>query len=102
MLSAAKTQLEVAGERRPRVADTVDCGGLHSGLTEEVKAIPRSEGQQDLARVFSQRHEFPTGWQRFLTAATPTLDFTLTPDRFPFQLRGRTIQIMSARVFVKF
>lgn len=76
-----------------------------SELQVAVNQFVQREGQQGLARVFSMRHEFSTEWHRFLnpSAATEaTLDFTLAQDRFPFQFRGRTIQIRSADIFLKF
>jgi hypothetical protein len=62
--------------------------------------------QEDLLRMFSLRHEFPGEWYRFLhpaDAAAPSqkLSFTLTIDRFPFQLRGKTISITALEVFLK-
>lgn len=76
--------------------------GATADLTAAVNVIVRSAEEKGLARMFSLRHEFPIDWNRFITAATQTLNFKLTQDRFPFQLRGRTIQIKSTHIFLKF
>lgn len=60
----------------------------------------------DLLRLFSLRHEFPSDWYRFLhpseTAASQSLNMTLTRERFPFQFRGKKIQITEVELFLKF
>jgi len=60
----------------------------------------------DLLRMFSLKHEFPTDWYRFLhpsdTAASQTMTFSLSMERFPFQLRGKAIQISQVNLFLKF
>ena len=75
-------------------------------LSEAVNNFVQSGGKQGLTRIFSLRHEFPTEWYRFLnpaeTVAGQTLELTLTQDRFPFQFRGRTININRADVLLKF
>jgi hypothetical protein len=74
-------------------------------LQTAVNEFVQREGQQGLTRVFSLRHEFPTDWHLFLNPVAPSepaLDFGVTQDRFPFQFRGRTIQIKSADVWLKF
>jgi hypothetical protein len=62
--------------------------------------------QENLLRLFSAKHEFPSDWYRFLhpddeAAPGQTLQLVLTPDRFPFQFRGRAIQISRADLFLK-
>jgi hypothetical protein len=58
-----------------------------------------------LARLFSAKHEFPTEWYRFLhpadTAESQTLQLDLTPERFPFQFRGKSIEISQVELFLK-
>ena len=58
-----------------------------------------------LARLFSLKHEFPTEWYRFLHPADSenklTLQFTLAPERFPFQFRVKNIQISQVELFFK-
>ena len=43
--------------------------------------------------MFSLKHEFAFEWNRFLHPAAEsgkhTLEFLLTPERFPCQLRGK-------------
>jgi len=60
----------------------------------------------DLLRLFSLKHEFPTDWYRFLhpneTATGQTLTMALTLERFPFQFRGKKIQIAQVELFLKF
>jgi peptidoglycan hydrolase-like protein with peptidoglycan-binding domain len=59
----------------------------------------------NMARLFSAKHEFPTEWYRFLhpaeaTAAGQSLQIDLTRERFPFQLRGKTITITQVKMFL--
>ena len=66
---------------------------------EDVDAAP-------LARLFSAKHEFPSEWYRFLhptdaSASSQALQLELTQERFPFQFRGRAIQISQVDVFLK-
>ena len=62
--------------------------------------------QENLLRLFSLKHEFSNEWYRFLhppeMADTQTLQLNLTPERFPFQFRGRTIEISEVELFLKF
>jgi hypothetical protein len=59
--------------------------------------------QNLLARFFNIKHEFPTEWQRFLTAADDTGDHIQTlkipKDRFPFLFQGRIITINRIDLF---
>lgn len=61
--------------------------------------------QPNLFRLFSLRHEFPTDWYKFLnpadTATSQTMSLALMIERFPFQFRGRTIQISEQKLFLK-
>ena len=62
--------------------------------------------QNNLARFFSLRHEFPSNWYKFLnplntdTAQTMALD--LSKERFPFQFRGKKISISQVDLLLKF
>ena len=62
--------------------------------------------QQTLSRMFSLRHEFPSEWNAFLHPpdAVPdqTMTINLTQERFPFQYRGKKIQIYEVDLFLKF
>src|SRR5262249_35132139 len=57
-------------------------------------------------RLFSLKHEFPGEWNRFLnpadTSPNQTMTFTLSMERFPFQFRGKSIQITQLDLFLKF
>jgi hypothetical protein len=60
-----------------------------------------------LARLFSAKHEFSTEWYRFLhpvdsTAPSQKLELALTPERFPFQFRGKKIEIRQVELFLQF
>jgi Tc toxin complex TcA C-terminal TcB-binding domain len=59
-----------------------------------------------LARLFSAKHEFPTEWHQFLhptdpAVASQTMQFDLGYERFPFQFRGKRIQISQVELFLK-
>jgi Tc toxin complex TcA C-terminal TcB-binding domain len=64
-----------------------------------------SENTQDLLRMFSAKHEFSNEWYRFLhptdAASVHTLTLDLTSERFPFQLKGKHIELNSAQLFLK-
>ncbi len=55
--------------------------------------------------MFSARHEFSNEWYRFLhptdMATDQTLLLDLTMERFPFQLRGKTLLIDAVNLFLK-
>ena len=57
-----------------------------------------------LARLFSAKHEFPTGWHRFLNPTDPKnpqpliLDFS--KERFPFQFRSKKLTISNVEFFL--
>jgi hypothetical protein len=55
-----------------------------------------------LARLFSTRHEFPSEWHQFLhsTLPTATLNLDLAPERFPFQFRGKKLEIQKVELFL--
>src|SRR5206468_11610340 len=74
--------------------------------TELDSAVNRlATGDAGLGRAFSLRHEFPSQWQRFVSAPTdsgaPTLLMSVTADRFPalFALRG--LLILGAIVLIR-
>ena len=68
--------------------------------------VPFPSKQTNLTRYFSLRHEFPTDWYKFLhpaeTASSQIMALPLTPERFPFQFRGRKIQITQVEILLKF
>jgi hypothetical protein len=60
--------------------------------------------QTDQDRLFSLKHEFPSEWYGLLhpasaTAAYGQMPVGMTTDRFPFQYRGRRIQVTGISVF---
>ena len=69
---------------------------------DAVKGLQQTEG---LWRMFSAKHEFPSQWYRFLhpsdEATAQSMRLDLTQERFPFQLRGKSIQFKSIRLFLK-
>jgi hypothetical protein len=52
-------------------------------------------------RLFSLKHEFAVEWFQFL-GSTPLqpMRFALTPERFPFQFRGRRIAVQQFDLFI--
>lgn len=69
---------------------------------DALKGLQQTEG---LWRMFSAKHEFPSQWYRFLhpsdEATAQSMRLDLTQERFPFQLRGKSIQFKSIRLFLK-
>ncbi|MBE9128304.1 MULTISPECIES: neuraminidase-like domain-containing protein [unclassified Coleofasciculus] len=69
---------------------------------DALKGLQQTEG---LWRMFSAKHEFPTQWYRFLhpsdEATAQSMRLDLTQERFPFQLRGKSIQFNSIQLFLK-
>jgi GH18 family chitinase len=62
--------------------------------------------QSNLQRLFSLKHEFPSEWYRFLhpadNASSQTMQIALDNSRFPFQYRGKKIQISQAELVLLF
>jgi hypothetical protein len=51
-------------------------------------------------RLFSLRHEFAVEWFQFLQGGgAQPMGFDLTPERFPYQLRGQTITVQQLDIF---
>jgi hypothetical protein len=66
-----------------------------------------SGSQNDLVRLFSLRHEFPSEWYRFLnpgggSAQSQSMTFDLAGARFPYQYRGKAISIIKIELFLNF
>jgi Tc toxin complex TcA C-terminal TcB-binding domain/Neuraminidase-like domain/Salmonella virulence plasmid 28.1kDa A protein len=61
--------------------------------------------QENLTRLFSTKHEFSSDWYRFLqpteAATTQVLGLALTKERFPFQYRGKKIELTAMMLFLK-
>ncbi len=70
-----------------------------------VEELPEFPPAEHLQRLFSSRHEFASEWYRFLhptdEATSQTLSLGLTMERFPFELRGKTLQIDAMHLFLK-
>jgi hypothetical protein len=66
---------------------------------------PDLPNQPELLRLVSARHEFPNEWQRFLQGTGPeafqALAFELTPERFPYQYRGKKFSISRVDLFLQ-
>lgn len=80
-------------------------GGLP--LRQMIKQDAQPDDQEDLLRLFSLRHEFPSEWNRFLnptgvTALSQSLAVDLSAIRFPYHVRGKTIVINAVELFLKF
>jgi hypothetical protein len=80
-----------------------------SGPTDQTSLSADSvsfPAQNNLARYFSLRHEFPTEWYKFLNPlaadTAQTMLLALTKERFPFQYRGRTISIKQVDLLLRF
>lgn len=67
-------------------------------MQDTIKDVEKSP----LARLFSAKHEFPTQWHQFFhpTNAIATLSLDLSLERFPFQLRGKKIEIQQIELFL--
>jgi hypothetical protein len=67
-------------------------------MQDAIKDVEKSS----LARLFSAKHEFPTQWYQFFhpTNAIATLSLDLSLERFPFQLRGKKIEIQQIQLFL--
>lgn len=55
------------------------------------------------ARLFSAKHEFAAQWIQFLNPTDPNteiLQLDFSKGRFPFQLRGKTVQITAVNLYL--
>jgi hypothetical protein len=70
----------------------------------QAATIPAAPKQADRDRLFSVKHEFPTGWYGLLnpsssTAAYGQMPLWISQDRFPFQYQGMKITTADIEVF---
>jgi hypothetical protein len=70
----------------------------------QAAAIAAAPAQSGRDRLFSVKHEFPSGWYGLLNpsgsaASYGQLPLRITPDRFPFQYRGRKVTTADIEVF---
>jgi peptidoglycan hydrolase-like protein with peptidoglycan-binding domain len=68
----------------------------HDSLTPDPTAISGY-------RLFSAKHEFAAAWIQFLSPTDPnfaTLQLDLSPDRFGYQLRGKTVTIQTVDLYL--
>jgi hypothetical protein len=85
-----------------RVSYTARDGG--EALRSKARSAVIAPAQTELKRLFSARHEFPSGWHNLLhpraEAQTQSIELDLSRERFPFQLRGRRIRITRVELFL--
>jgi len=82
---------------------------LKKAASDTLKTRIGDSAHVSMARLFSVKHEFSTEWYRFLNPTEPAegadikynLNLKLTPDRFPFVLRGKNISVKSMKLFLK-
>jgi hypothetical protein len=67
-------------------------------LREKTRSEVITPAQENLARCFSLRHEFPNEWFRFIQPSDQTAT-SQTQERFPFQLRGKQLQSTTSYYF---
>jgi Tc toxin complex TcA C-terminal TcB-binding domain len=96
-----------------------DGGDVLGGVAKQAAVLPgpatqlplgqtavRFPNQNNLARAFSLRHEFPTEWYKFLNPLAAdtmqTMKLALTHERFPFQYRGKKIRISQMDLVFRF
>ncbi len=79
--------------------------GLRDEALKAAQAVA-FPAQASLRRMFSLRHEFATEWNRFLSppaaAGKHSIEIDLGPERFPYQLRGRSLTIEEVDLYLKF
>jgi hypothetical protein len=78
---------------------------VETELDAAINGVTNAAGDAGLGRAFSLRHEFPSQWQRFVSApadgGAPTFALPITADRFPALFARRGIQIEGADVLVR-
>src|SRR3989442_1389716 len=79
---------------------------LRRAAQKELEVRIADTDNAPLARLFSAKHEFPTEWYRFwhpsdATAANQAMQLDLKSERFPFQYRGREVQVSQVEFFLK-
>jgi hypothetical protein len=79
-----------------------------TAVTDAVKSrlneLALAQNRRGLYRLFSARHEYSTGWARFLNADTgqdQTLTIEMPPERFPFFTNGLDIKVGGLDVLAK-
>ena len=80
---------------------------LRRAAQQALQDILTDDQNTPRARLFSLKHEFPTDWYRFLhptdlNATDQTMQMDLSIERFPFQFRGKSLQISSVELFLSF
>jgi Tc toxin complex TcA C-terminal TcB-binding domain/ABC toxin N-terminal region/Neuraminidase-like domain/Putative peptidoglycan binding domain len=79
-------------------------GALRDAAASSVRDLLADTTAQPLLRLFSLRHEFPSGWHRFVSspdAAINTMPVELATTRFPFFVQGRSIAIGNVEVIAR-
>ena len=80
---------------------------LKQAATESMtKLFTAASAKVPLIRMLSAKQEFSSEWHQFLhpkdTEPNHKLDLALTPNRFPFQFRGKAITISKVELFLQF
>jgi hypothetical protein len=75
-------------------------------LQDVARGNLKASSGTDRPRMFSLKHEFPTEWYGFLrpsgNADNQRMTLGLTVERFPFQVRGKSVEINQIDLFLKF
>jgi hypothetical protein len=77
---------------------------LRAAASTSAQQLLADASARPLTRFFSLRHEFPSQWQRFVTApvsATNIVTIEFAQSRFPYFAQGNTIAISQARVITR-
>ncbi len=75
-------------------------------ITDLFKQIDEESQESPLFQLFSAKQEFSSEWHQFLhpkdSDESHKLDLSITPNRFPFQFRGKAITIGKVEIFLQF
>ena len=78
---------------------------VETELDAAVNRTATATGDAGLGRAFSLRHEFPSQWQRFVSApadgGAPTFAMPITADRLPALFARRGIRLLGADVLIR-
>lgn len=119
----SRWRVELPSEFRPFDYETISDVILHINYTareggqaladkaaSELKAagdllLQLGKENGGLYRLFSARHEFPDRWAQFLAqpdaAPSAEIELDLAPARFPFLLRGRSLEIQRIDLYLR-
>lgn len=110
----SRWRLELPKENNAFDVDTISDAILHLRYTAREGGEPLRQAAskalaavalEDLLRLISTRHEYPSSWSSFLNPATPdkglSMKVELNQERFPYQLRGKKITVSGVELFLK-